>query len=50
MAEVPEFAEKVAADEVDFFGVIADGVLGEGVVEVQDGATPGFRDCYWRRR
>jgi hypothetical protein len=31
------------ADEVDFFGVVADLVLGQGMVEMLDGATPGTR-------
>jgi hypothetical protein len=46
----PEVAEELTAEEVDFFGVIADGVLGEGVVEVQEGTPPGFGDGHSGRR
>jgi hypothetical protein len=38
------------ADEVDFFGVVADLVLGQGMVEMLDGAAPGTRERGWRRR
>ena len=41
VAEVPEFAEKVAANEVYFLTIIGGGVLIEGLVEEMEGAAEG---------
>ena len=38
---VPEFAEVLAAEEFDEFGVVDGGVLFQGLIEVMEGAAQG---------
>ena len=39
MAEIPEVAEVVAAEEFDEVGVVGGGVLVEGIIEEREGAA-----------
>ena len=41
VAQIPEFAEVMAAEEFDALGVIHWGVLFEGLVEMMEGAAQG---------